>query len=57
MDGLLAAADFGEEGHVDLWFLADYGAERWERRHRVAARVWPTKTPYEISLSAFLLSI
>ncbi|CAL5068518.1 unnamed protein product [Urochloa decumbens] len=38
MDGLLVAADFGEAKHVDLWFLADYGAAdgRWERRHRVA---------------------
>ncbi|RLM75548.1 hypothetical protein C2845_PM15G12110 [Panicum miliaceum] len=40
MDGLLAAADFGKAEHVDLWFLADYGAGRWERRHRLAARIW-----------------
>nr|XP_034581083.1 F-box protein At3g07870-like [Setaria viridis] len=36
MEGRLAAADFGEEEHVDLWFLDDYDAGRWERRHRVA---------------------
>ncbi|KAL6657398.1 hypothetical protein ACP70R_005178 [Stipagrostis hirtigluma subsp. patula] len=37
MVGTLAAADFGEERHVDLWFLeGDYGAGRWERRHQVA---------------------
>ncbi|WVZ60881.1 hypothetical protein U9M48_010842 [Paspalum notatum var. saurae] len=37
MGGLLVAADFGEENHVDLWFLEDYDAGRWERRHRVAS--------------------
>ncbi|CAL5061143.1 unnamed protein product [Urochloa decumbens] len=36
IEGRLVAADFGEEEHVDLWFLEDYGAGRWERRHRVA---------------------
>jgi F-box interacting protein len=36
MDGRVAVADFGYWDHVDLWFLEDYGAERWERRHRVA---------------------
>ncbi|CAN6212647.1 unnamed protein product [Urochloa humidicola] len=41
MEGHLAAADFGEEQHVDLWFLEDYGAgRRWERRRRVAT-AWP----------------
>ncbi|CAL5031391.1 unnamed protein product [Urochloa decumbens] len=42
MDGLLVAADFGEAKHVDLWFLADYGAadRRWECRHRVAMLPW-----------------
>ncbi|KAJ1293203.1 hypothetical protein BS78_01G050300 [Paspalum vaginatum] len=37
MGGLLAAADFGEDKHVDLWFLEDYDAGRWERRHRVTS--------------------
>ncbi|RLN33148.1 putative F-box protein [Panicum miliaceum] len=37
MGGLLAAADFGEEKHVDLWFLEDYNAERWALSHRVAS--------------------
>jgi F-box interacting protein len=36
MDGLLAAADFGVENHIDLWFLEDYDAGRWECRHHVA---------------------
>jgi F-box interacting protein len=36
MDGLLAAADFGVANRIDLWFLEDYGAGRWECRHRVA---------------------
>ncbi|CAL5084581.1 unnamed protein product [Urochloa decumbens] len=45
MGGLLAAADFGGNRHVDLWFLEDYSAAgRW--RHRVASpwqhgRGWP----------------
>ncbi|RLN34112.1 F-box protein [Panicum miliaceum] len=42
MEGLLAAADFGNEKHVGLWFLEDYNAGRWERRHRVAAAWQPT---------------
>ncbi|CAN6226482.1 unnamed protein product [Urochloa humidicola] len=37
MGGLLGAADFAEEMHVDLWFLEDYSAEVWTRRHRVAS--------------------
>ncbi|PAN15420.1 LOW QUALITY PROTEIN: hypothetical protein PAHAL_2G486500 [Panicum hallii] len=37
MEGLLAAADFGEEKHVDLWFLEDYTGEMWAHRHRVAS--------------------
>ncbi|OEL14412.1 hypothetical protein BAE44_0024569 [Dichanthelium oligosanthes] len=37
MGRLLAAADFGDEKHVDLWFLEDYSAGRWARRHRVAS--------------------
>jgi hypothetical protein len=38
MGELLAAADFGQEEHVDLWVLEDYGAAgRWVRRHRVAS--------------------
>ncbi|CAN6200185.1 unnamed protein product [Urochloa humidicola] len=45
MDGLLAAADFGDERHVDLWFLEDYGAGRWERRHRVATAWAPFGLP------------
>nr|TKW36369.1 hypothetical protein SEVIR_2G436000v2 [Setaria viridis] len=36
MDGLLVAADFGKEAHIDLWFLDDYSSRRWELRHRVA---------------------
>jgi hypothetical protein len=35
MDGLQAAADLGEM-RVDLWFLEDYNAERWECIHRFA---------------------
>ncbi|KAL6657399.1 hypothetical protein ACP70R_005179 [Stipagrostis hirtigluma subsp. patula] len=35
MDGVLVVADFGKTGHVDLWFLEDYVARRWEHRHRV----------------------
>ncbi|RLM86312.1 hypothetical protein C2845_PM04G33880 [Panicum miliaceum] len=42
MEGLLGAADFGDEKHVDLWFLEDYNARRWERRHRVATAWQPT---------------
>ncbi|CAN6185732.1 unnamed protein product [Urochloa humidicola] len=45
MEGLLAAADFGDERHVDLWFLEDYGAGRWERRHRVATAWAPFGLP------------
>ncbi|CAL5085322.1 unnamed protein product [Urochloa decumbens] len=47
MGGLLAAADFGGNKHVDLCFLEDYSAAgRWARRHRVASpwqhgRGWP----------------
>ncbi|CAL5071275.1 unnamed protein product [Urochloa decumbens] len=37
MGGLLGAADFGEEKHVDLWFIEDYSARVWSRRHRVAS--------------------
>ncbi|KAK3119098.1 hypothetical protein QOZ80_9BG0713800 [Eleusine coracana subsp. coracana] len=39
MDGLLVGADFGQERHIDLWFLENYGA-RWELRHQVAAPWW-----------------
>lgn len=32
MNGVLVAANFEFNGkHVDLWFLEDYGATRWER--------------------------
>lgn len=34
LESRLVAADFGDEEHVDLWFLEDYNAGRWERRHR-----------------------
>ncbi|CAN6219856.1 unnamed protein product [Urochloa humidicola] len=37
LGGLLGAADFGEEMHVDLWFLDYYNAEVWTRRHRVTS--------------------
>ncbi|KAL6657402.1 hypothetical protein ACP70R_005182 [Stipagrostis hirtigluma subsp. patula] len=38
MDGLLVAAAFTEgKYHVDLWFLEDYNARRWELRHRVTS--------------------
>ncbi|TKW36370.1 hypothetical protein SEVIR_2G436100v4 [Setaria viridis] len=37
MEGMLAAADFGEEKHVDLWFLEDYSSQRWVHRQRVAS--------------------
>ncbi|KAL6657405.1 hypothetical protein ACP70R_005185 [Stipagrostis hirtigluma subsp. patula] len=36
MEGLLVTADFGKLKEMDLWFLEDYDAERWEFRHRVA---------------------
>ncbi|TVT97989.1 hypothetical protein EJB05_56704, partial [Eragrostis curvula] len=35
-DGVIVVADFEKTTHVDLWFLEDYGAEKWERRHQVA---------------------
>lgn len=35
MDGVLAAADFGVDNHINLWFLEDYAARRWECRHQV----------------------
>ncbi|TVU03347.1 hypothetical protein EJB05_51109, partial [Eragrostis curvula] len=36
MDDMLVAADFTKRTHhIDLWFLEDYGAARWEHRHRV----------------------
>jgi len=41
--GQLVAADFGGEEHVDLWFLEDYNAGKWERRHR-APTPWHTGT-------------
>ncbi|CAL4960364.1 unnamed protein product [Urochloa decumbens] len=37
MGGLLAAADFGEEKHVDIWFLEDYSARTWVHRQRVSS--------------------
>ncbi|CAO1942339.1 unnamed protein product [Urochloa humidicola] len=37
MGGLLAAADFGEEKHVDIWFLEDYSTRMWVHRQRVAS--------------------
>ncbi|KAF8671073.1 hypothetical protein HU200_050354 [Digitaria exilis] len=36
MDGMLVAADFGKPKHIDLWYLEDYDARRWQLRHRVA---------------------
>ncbi|CAL4953592.1 unnamed protein product [Urochloa decumbens] len=37
MGGLLAAADFGEDKHVDIWFLEDYSARTWVHRQRVSS--------------------
>ncbi|KAK3127382.1 hypothetical protein QOZ80_7AG0572490 [Eleusine coracana subsp. coracana] len=38
MAGQLVVADFRKhQMRIDLWFLEDYSAARWERRHRVAS--------------------
>ncbi|KAL6657403.1 hypothetical protein ACP70R_005183 [Stipagrostis hirtigluma subsp. patula] len=37
MEGLLVAADLGKMARIDLWFLTDYDAGRWELQHQVAA--------------------
>ncbi|TVT97990.1 hypothetical protein EJB05_56705, partial [Eragrostis curvula] len=36
MEGQLVVADLGEMYCINLWFLEDYDAGRWECRHRVA---------------------
>ncbi|KAL6657401.1 hypothetical protein ACP70R_005181 [Stipagrostis hirtigluma subsp. patula] len=37
MHGRLVAADLWEKEHVDLWFLEDYNATRWEHRHQIVS--------------------
>ncbi|CAD6260497.1 unnamed protein product [Miscanthus lutarioriparius] len=49
MHGLLVAANFGAAKHVDLWFLVDYGAGRWERRHQVPTP-WQSISHYSSNL-------
>ncbi|KAL6896916.1 hypothetical protein ACP4OV_007488 [Aristida adscensionis] len=36
VDEQLVAADFVKPEQMDLWFLEDYNAGRWELRHRIA---------------------
>jgi hypothetical protein len=45
MEGRLVVADFGDEDHVDRWFLKDYNAGKWERRHQ--APTPGTPVPWE----------
>ncbi|TVT98600.1 hypothetical protein EJB05_56097, partial [Eragrostis curvula] len=47
LNGMLVAADFGEvteRKYVDLFFLKDYVAGMWERRHRVAVPWQPGRS-------------
>nr|CAB3487415.1 unnamed protein product [Digitaria exilis] len=54
MDGLLVAANLGDARQVvELWFLADYGAGRWEHRYRLEVPWgWSTCPDYHPGMSS-----